>query len=384
MQRAADVDARAPFTFSDEHELFRDSVRGFARSKLADGYLERATSDAFPEDAFALLAGQGLVGMTAPEHVGGQAADPMSYGIAVEELAWADFNLAEMVFSSSLLVLLLTGSQAAEDAAAAVVAGTRQIALALTEPGAGSDAASLSTRALPVEGGWRLYGEKTSITAAPHADCAVAFATTPAGGSTAFLVDLDDSVGRQRFKDPGNRPIGRGSLTFEGTFVPRENRLSPEGRGFHDAMRLFDLSRPVIALMACGVAQRAIDMTVAYVKERVAFGRPVSQFQGVSFVLAENDTRIELARSLAYRTLGLRMAGLPHTRQAAMLKWWGPASAYQAIHECVILHGHVGWSEELPLQQMLRDVSGMEIGDGTPQIQKLVVARELLGRAFTG
>jgi cyclohexanecarboxyl-CoA dehydrogenase len=122
-------------------------------------------------------------------------------------------------------------------------------------------------------------------------------------------------------------------------------------------------------------------MTIDYVKERTAFGRTISQFQGVSFVLAENDTRLELTRTLAYRAIGLRMAGLPHTRQAAMVKWFGPAAAVQAIHDCVILHGHYGWSEELPLQQLMRDVSAMEIADGTPQIQKLVIARQLLGRA---
>ena len=203
---------------------------------------------------------------------------------------------------------------------------------------------------------------------------------TPAGGSTAFLVELDDTVSRQRFKDPGWRPVGRGALTFDGTFVPTENRLSEEGRGFHRVMGLFDLSRPVIALMACGAAQRALDMTIEYVKARSAFGRTISHFQGVSFVLAEHDTRLELTRALGYRTIGLRMAGLPHTRQAAMLKWWGPSTAVEAIHDCVLLHGHVGWSEELPLQQLMRDVSGMEIGDGTPQIQKLVIARQLLGR----
>ena len=306
----------APFTFSDEYEMFRESVRGFARAKLADGYLERAASDRFPEREYALLAEQGLLGMTAPEEVGGQGADELSYGIAVEELAWADFNLAELVFSSGLLVAMLTGSAIAEEYATAVVAGKRHVTLALTEPGAGSDAVSITTRAEPAPGGWKLYGEKTSITMAPNADCAIAFATTPAGGSTAFLVDLDETVARQRFRDPGQRPLGRGSFTFDGTFVAQEQQLSPEGRGFHHVMRLFDLSRPVIALMVCGTAQRAIDLTAAYVRERVAFGHPISHFQGVSFALAEHDTRIELTRALAYRTIGLRMAGQPHTKQA--------------------------------------------------------------------
>jgi cyclohexanecarboxyl-CoA dehydrogenase len=145
-------------------------------------------------------------------------------------------------------------------------------------------------------------------------------------------------------------------------------------------MHLFDLSRPVIALMACGAAQRALDLTIEYVKERTAFGRTLSHFQGVSFDLAENDTRLELTRTLAYRTIGLRMSGRSHTRQAAMVKWFGPSAAFDAIRDCVILHGHYGWSEEVILQQLMRDVSNLEIADGTPQIQKLIIARRLLGR----
>ena len=381
MTDRADSGSQLPFAFTDEHLLFRDSVRGFVRERLADSYHARATSEEFPTDAYRLLVDQGLLGLTVPERLGGQGADDMAYAIAMEELAWADISLAGMILLPSIVAMMLTGSDVADEAATGIATGTQRVGLCLTEPGAGSDAGNLSTRAVPEAGGWRLYGEKTSVTSAGQLDRAVVFASTPAGGSTAFLVDLDDSVSRQRFKDPGWRPVGRGSLTFDGTFVPEENRLSEEGRGFHRVMHLFDLSRPVIALMSCGAAQRAIDMTIDYVKERTAFGRTISQFQGVSFVLAENDTRLELTRTLAYRAIGLRMAGLPHTRQAAMVKWFGPAAAVQAIHDCVILHGHYGWSEELPLQQLMRDVSAMEIADGTPQIQKLVIARQLLGRA---
>jgi cyclohexanecarboxyl-CoA dehydrogenase len=376
----ADTGSHAAFTFSDEQDLFRESVRGFARSRFADSYHARAQSDEFPAEAYQQLVDQGLLGLMLPERLGGQDADAMAYAIAMEELSWADVNLAEMMLLESTVALILTGSEVAEEAAAGIAAGTRHVGLGLTEPGGGSDAAGVTTRAVPEDGGWRLFGEKTSVTAAPHLDSAVVFARTPAGGLTAFLVELDDTVSRQRFKDPGWRPTGRGSLTFEGTFVPKENQLSPEGRGFQHIMHLFDLSRPTIGLMCAGAAQRAIDMTLEYVKERRAFGKALSQFQGVSFVLAEADTQLELTRALAYRAIGLRVAGKPHTRQAAMVKWWGPTVAMDAIRQCVILHGHYGWSEELPLQQLMRDVSAMEIADGTPQIQKLVIARQLLGR----
>jgi cyclohexanecarboxyl-CoA dehydrogenase len=383
MTDSATVTSQPPFTFSDEHRMFRETVRGFARSKFAATYHARAQSADYPTREYQLLADQGLLGMTIPDRLGGQGGDEMAYAIAMEELSWADLNMAELVLLPSTVVPLLTDSKVkvAEEVAAGVAAGTHHLGVGLTEPGAGSDAANLKTRAVPEAGGWRLFGEKTSVTSAEYLDWAIVFAVTPAGGSTAFLVELDDTVSRQRFKDPGLHPVGRGSLTFDGTFVPTERRISPEGRGFQHVMYRFDLSRPIIGLMACGAAQRAVDMTIDYVKERSAFGRSISHYQGVSFVLAEIDTRLELTRTLAYRTIGLRMAGLPHTRQAAMVKWFGPTAAVEAIRECVILHGHYGWSEEMPLQQLMRDVSNLEIADGTPQIQKLVIARRLLGDA---
>ncbi len=371
--------SQGSFVFTDEHELFRDAIRGFARSTFAAGYHARAQSTEYPAEAYDQLVHQGLLGMTLPERLGGQGGDEMAFGIAMEELSWADFNLAELVLLPSIAALMLKDTEGAEEIASGIAAGTRHIGFCVTEPGTGSDAANLRTRAVPEPGGWRLYGEKTSVTSAHFLDGAVVFATTPAGGATAFLVELDETVSRQRFRDPGLHPVGRGSLTFDGTFVPAERRLSLEGRGFQQVMHLFDLSRPIIALMACGAAQRALDLTIDYVKERTAFGRTLSHFQGVSFDLAENDTRIELTRTLAYRAIGLRMSGRSHTRQAAMVKWFGPSAAVDAIRACVILHGHYGWSEEVILQQLMRDVSNLEIADGTPQIQKLIIARRLLG-----
>jgi cyclohexanecarboxyl-CoA dehydrogenase len=370
----------APFILSAEVDQFRASVRSFARTRLAAGYLGRAQSDEFPRAAYTTVVDHGFAALNAPAELGGQETDPVALGVALEELAWADFNLAEMVFSNCLMVELLRGHEQFGPVVSAIAAGRRSMALGLTEPGAGSDAAAITTRVVADTGGWRLYGEKTSISAAPHADTAIVFAREPERGVSAFLVDLDDTVSRQRFDDPGNRPVGRGSLMFDGTRVRRTNLLGEPGRGFQHAMRVFDLSRPLLALMAVGTAQHAMDLTVEHVRTRETFGRPLAHNQGVSFPLAEHDTRLELTRVLGYRTLGLRMAGRPHTREAAMLKWWGPACAVRAIGECILLHGHTGWSNEMPLQQMLHDVSGMQIGDGTAQIQKLVIARAMLGR----
>jgi cyclohexanecarboxyl-CoA dehydrogenase len=371
----------APCILGEELELFRESVRAFAQAKLAPGYLDRALSDEFPWDIYRSLAGQGLIGLEAGAEHGGQEADHLATGIAAEEVARADFNAAYMVFSSTLVGGIVERfSPLAAELLPAIVRGDLKLCLGLTEPGCGSDAAAMSAVADPVDGGWRLRGEKTSVTGLPAAQMAVVFALTP-NGPTGFLVDLDDpTVSRQRFRDPGLRPIGRGAVTFDGTFVPEERLLGEDGRGFNLVMHEFDYSRALLGLMAVAVAERAIEMTVAYTRERTTFGRPLSVNQGVTFPVAEHLTQLEAARWLCYRALSLRQAGRPHTREAAMCKWWGPQVALRAIEECVVLHGHVGWSDEMPLQAMRRDVSALLIGDGTPQIQKLIIAREVFGK----
>jgi cyclohexanecarboxyl-CoA dehydrogenase len=203
-------------------------------------------------------------------------------------------------------------------------------------------------------------------------------------GIGAFLVRRDASVSSQNFEDPGFKPLGRGSITMDSTFVPDDHLLAPPGSGFAMVMHEFDLSRTLIAMVCVGSAQRALDSAIAYSRERTTFGRPIAANQGVSFPIAEHATYLAAVRALALETLGSREAGRPHTTQAAMLKWWAPRVAFAAIQESVVLHGQVGWSDELPLQALLRDVSGYQIGDGTPQIQKMIIARALIGRDAMG
>jgi cyclohexanecarboxyl-CoA dehydrogenase len=375
------TDHSPPCILSDEHEAFRDSVRSFAQDKLAPGYLDRALSDEFPAGIYSLLAAQGLIGVEVSEENGGQGADHLAAAIACEEVARADFNAAYMVFSSTVEGCLIERHPAiAGEILPAMLAGELKLCLGLTEPESGSDAAAMKTVAEPCQGGWRLRGEKTSITGLPSAHMAIVFARSEVGPS-AFLVDLEDpSVSRQRFRDPGLRPVGRGSITLDGTFVPAERLLGEEGRGLALVLREFDYTRSLLGLMAIATAEAAIEMSVAYARERHAFGRPIASFQGVTFPIAEHLTHLEAARWLCYRAISLRMLGKPHTREAAMVKWWAPHVAVRAIEDCVVLHGHVGWSDEMPLQAMRRDVSSLLIGDGTPQIQKLIIARETFGR----
>jgi cyclohexanecarboxyl-CoA dehydrogenase len=386
------MDSTAAFTLDADHIAFRDSVRSLARDRFAKGILERSRSEEFPRTEFEELGAADLLGLCLPEELGGQGADLLALGMACEEVAYACPAVAYLVFGANLGNGLLArfGTAAVQERwLARSIAGQAVICVALTEPGSGSDAAALSTRAERVEGGWRLYGEKASITQAVHSDLAIVAAQSrPGSGSKgigAFLVEMaDDAVTTQSIRDPGLKSLGRGSIFLDGVFVPDSHVLGEVGKGFGLIMQEFDLSRTLIAMMNVGTAQRALDMAAEYALQRETFGRPIAAHQGVSFVIAEHSTYVTAVRTLSYHALGLRTAGQPHTKEAAMLKWWGPKVAYNAITDCIVLHGQVGWSDEMPLQSMLRDVSGCMIGDGTPQIQKLVIGRELMGNVVFG
>jgi cyclohexanecarboxyl-CoA dehydrogenase len=386
------MDTTAPFTLGGDHLAFRDSVRTLARSRFADTILARSRSEKFPVAEFAQLGAAGLLGLCISEELGGQGGDELALGIACEEMAYADPSLAYLVFGANAgngLLARYAGPEVHRRWLARGIAGEAVVCLALTEPGTGSDAANLATRAGKVDGGWRISGEKSSITQAVHADVAIVVAQTNPGhgakGIGAFVVEMDDpSVTTAPIRDPGFKPLGRGSIFLDDVFVPDSHVLGEIGKGFHLVMHEFDLTRTLIALMNVGTAQRALDMAIDYSTRRETFGKPLAANQGVSFVIAEHSTYTQAVRTLGYHALGLRMAGLPHTTEAAMLKWWGPQVAFNAIRDCIVLHGQVGWSDEMPLQSMLRDVSGCMIGDGTPQIQKLVIARELIGNVVLG
>jgi cyclohexanecarboxyl-CoA dehydrogenase len=377
------------FLFDEDHAAFRHAVRKFSQSELAAGYLERARSDEFFWDTYRLLGKQGLLGLGVSEANGGEGADLITVGIACEEVSRADYNVGFALFNASIAGGMLEKNlhpELLKEWLPGVVSGELLTGLALTEPESGSDAQAMRMRAEKVDGGWLLNGEKTSSSLAAHAHGLIVFAKSSGPASravTAFFVPLDaPGVTRHPFNDAGFRPIGRAAVSFEDTFVSDEHVLGEIGRGFQMVMGEFDYTRSLLGLLSIGTAMTAIDMTVEYAKQRKAFGQPIARFQGVTFPLAEHATYIEGVKWLCYHTLALREAGLPHTKEAAMIKWWGPHTAVQAIHDCIVLHGHVAYSEDLPLQQMLRDVSGLEIGDGTPQIQKLIVAREMFGREY--
>jgi cyclohexanecarboxyl-CoA dehydrogenase len=331
----------------------------------------------------------GLTGLRVPERFGGQEADAVTTGMAAEEISRADFNACYLLLNSALVSEILLAGAAEEQLARwlpPIASGASVPALCLTEPGQGSDAAHLRLRAEPDGDGWRLVGEKTSISLGMHANVGAVFARTGgegARGVSAFMVDLDDDrLSRTRLDDHGSRAIGRASLYFDGLPVGRDQLIGTEGGGFVSVMKGFDYSRAVIGLMCLGIAGAALDDAFAYAREREAFGKPIGAFQGLAFPLVEFATQLRAARHLCYEALALKDAGQDPAVPANMAKWWAPKLGADIVHQSLLTFGHAGWSTDNPQGQRLRDVIGLEIGDGTAQIAKLVVARHLLGREF--
>jgi len=378
------------FTFSEEQAQWREVLRDFARHELAPKYAHWDRTGAFPRDLWRAMGRLGLTGLRVSPSYGGSGADCLTTGIAAEEIARGDFNAAYAVVLNALLAEVLE-AHASEvvkrEWLAPMAAGERLIAIAITEPGAGSDVAQIAARAERDGDRYVLTGEKSGISLASVADAFVVFAKTQmdagARGVSAFLVPRKaPGVEVHRYEDMGNVAIGRGSVFLERVEVPVDHRIGEENRAFYQLMRGFDLSRVLICLQCLGAAMQSLDETADHVRRRRAFGRPLAQFQAVAFPLVEYHTQIEMIRWFSYRALWLRDRGLPHTKEASMCKWLGPQVAAQAIHECILLHGHYGYTKDLPLEQRRRDVIGLEIGDGTAQTQKIVIAREWLGKDY--
>jgi cyclohexanecarboxyl-CoA dehydrogenase len=268
-----------------------------------------------------------------------------------------------------------------------MIEGTAFVGLGLTEPEAGSDVSAIRTTATADGDEYVLRGEKTSVTMLAHAHALVIVAKTQragrAVGPSAFVVPMDlPGIGRSPVSDPGWLPLGRGVLHLDDVRVPASARLGGEGSAFRSVLNGFDFTRPLLALTGLGCAQASVEETARYLVQRKAFGSPLASFEGASFVLSEHATHLEAARLLCYSALWKRGADLPHTATAAMTKWYGPLQAGRAIHDCLLLHGNFGYSAEFPFEQRLRDVLALEIADGTAQIQKIIIARELFGPEF--
>ena len=375
--------------FNEDQTAIRDTALRYAREVLAPGYLAR-DHQPLERDLVRDLGAMGFLGTDLPEAHGGLGADSIMTGIVAEALAYGDFNIAAIPVNVSLnagILLQYAEAAIAREWVPQMIAGEKIMAICLTEPRGGSDAANLELRARRRGSDYVLSGEKTSISFVDSADIFLVFARTGtpeegARGVSAFFVpEGTPGIRRLTFDDVGHRVVGRGSLFFEDVVLPESCRLGPEGSGFTQVMQGFDYSRALIALECVGAARASLDESWAYAKERQAFGRPIGQFQGVSFPLAEGESMMEAIRQLAYHTLALREAGLPHTAEAAMCKWMGPRHAFEVIHNCLLTFGHYGWTMDSAPQQRMRDVMGLEIGDGTAGVMKQVIARQRIGRA---
>ena len=364
-------------------------ARRFADERLAPGFLERDRTRVLDR---ALMREMGALGFIAPElpsRSGGLGLGALAAGVIHEAIARADLSFSYVNLLASLTGQILAHHASPEWATPwleRLTKGDALLAIALTEPRGGSDAASLRLRMEPVGDAYVLNGEKTSISAGDQADAAVVFARTGpveagARGVSAVFVPLNlPGITRTRFDCHGQRAIGRGSLFFENVRVPAGYLLGQEGQGFVQVMQGFDFSRALIGLQVLAVAKVTLEETWQHVTTREAFGQPLSAFQAVSHQLAEFETQVEAARLLCWQTLWLKDREQPHTREAAMCKWWAPKLAYDVVHACLLLHGHGGYDRGV-LEQRLRDVLGFQLGDGTANIMKTVIARAHAGRA---
>ena len=381
--------AYADPTLPDELSSLQETAERFARERIAPRYMQREKEARVDKALIRELGELGLIAPELPEACGGLGLPSLASGLIAEAIGYADINVSYLQVLGSLNGKILAEHAApdlAEEWIGRIVSGRSVVCIGLTEPRGGSDAANLALSARRDGDRYILKGEKSSISMADQADACVLFARTGrpedgAHGVSAFLVPMDTpGVSTQRYSDLGSHAIGRSSIFFDDAAIPFGNRLSSEGGGFVQVMQGFDFSRALIGLQVIASAQASLDETWAYVRERQAFGGPIARNQGVTFPLAEAETMLSAIRQLCYHTLRLKDAGLPHTSEAAMCKWLGPKTAVDVIHQCLITHGHYGWSLDLPHQQRLRDVMGLEIGDGTAQIMKMIIARDKVGR----
>jgi cyclohexanecarboxyl-CoA dehydrogenase len=376
------------FALSDEQQEYRDRAREVAVKRLLPEYQARERAGRIDVELRRELGAQGLIAPEIPVEYGGRGLDRVTSGVITEEIGRGDINVAYLQVVGSLVGQILAGNARPEVAAQwvpKICSGEEIVGIGLTEPHAGSDAGMPRLTAVRDGDGWVLNGVK-SLSFGNDAAAVVVFARTgpsQARGKdiSALLVPLDlPGVTREPYSDMGTTAVGRGAAHFDGVRIPADHLLGEEGRGFTQVMQGFDFSRALIGLQCIGCAQQTVDETWDYVGTRQAFDQPLSKNQGVSFPLAEAETLLTAARLLCYQTLWLKDAGLPHTSQAAMSKWWAPKTAYDVINSCLLLHGQYGYRTELPIEQRLRDVLGLQIGDGTAQIMKLVIARQRLGR----
>jgi len=377
------------FGLSEEQQLLKKTVREFAEAEIGPHCREWDEQQAFPRELFGRLGELGLMGVVWPAQYGGAELSTLDYALVIEELARVDAGVALSVAAHNSLCsghIFLAGSEEQKQRYLTPLARGEKIGCwGLTENEAGSDAGGTRTTARRDGEHWVLNGSKTFITNGRVADVAVAMAVTDKSkgskGISAFIVEQGTPGFRSGKKEDklGVRSSDTSELVFEDCRVPAANLLGEEGCGFIDTLRILDRGRIGIAAFSLGIAQASLEASLGYARQRRQFGRAIADFQGIQFKIADMATRVDAARLLTWKAACLRDTGQGHTSESSMAKLFASEVAVDAALDAVQIHGGYGFTKEYPVERYLRDSKLGTIGEGTSEIQRLVIARELLG-----
>ena len=375
-------------SLTKEQQMIQTVIRDFAKREVEPLAAELDVEERFPRETFEKMAEAQMLGLPFPKEYGGANGDNVSYAICIEELSRHCASTGVMYSAHISLganpIYMFGTEQQKQKFLVPLAKGEKLGAFGLTEPNAGTDSAAQQTVAVKDGGSYILNGAKVFITNGGEADIYIIFAMTDKSkgnkGISAFIVEKDApgfSIGKKE-KKLGIRGSATTELIFEDCIVPAENLLNGEGQGFKVAMKTLDGGRIGIAAQALGIAQGALDQSIAYMKERIQFGKPISQFQGLQWMLAEMGTEIEAARLLVYKAAWCKDNGLPYSKEAAMAKLFAAETAMGVTTKAVQIHGGYGYTKDYPVERMMRDAKITEIYEGTNEVQKMVISAALL------
>jgi alkylation response protein AidB-like acyl-CoA dehydrogenase len=376
------------FELNEEQLQMKMSVREFAEGEIAPHVLEWDETQHFPIELKPKLGELGLMGVLFPEEYGGAGMGYVEYATIIEELSRVDGSVGISVAAHNSLCanhIYQYGTEEQKQKYLAPLArGEHLGAWGLTEPGAGSDASGTRTTAVKSDNGWLINGTKNFITHAIHADTSVAFASSDRSkhskGITAFIFEkgMKGFSPAKKENKLGLRASETASVVFEDCFVPDENRLGEEGQGFANAMEVLDGGRISIAALAVGIAQGAYESALRYSGERQQFGKPIREFQAIQFKLADMATQIDAARLMMYRAAWMKDQGKRTTKESSMAKLFASEMSVHVCEEAIQIHGGYGYTKDYPAEKYWRDSKLCTIGEGTSEIQRIIIAREIL------
>jgi short/branched chain acyl-CoA dehydrogenase len=373
------------FDLSPEHELIRDTVRGFAQERVAPLAEELDREQRFPYELVAEAAELGLMGIPIPEEHGGAGADTLSYAIAIEELTRVDSSFAITIAAHTSLgtmpILLFGSEEQKREWLPDLASGKRLAAFGLTEPGAGSDAGATRTRAELRDGQWVIDGSKIFITNAGTDITACVTITARTGDDEVSNLIVPNGAPGYEISAPMHKLGWRASdtreLSFQGCTVSEGNLLGERGQGFPQFLEILDGGRISVAAMGVGLAQGAYDLAYEYALEREQFGKPIATFQAIQFQLADMAVEIEAGRVLVYKAAWLKDQGRDFALEAAMAKLYTGELSHRVANTALQIHGGYGFMEESAISRLYRDQKILEIGEGTNEVQRMVIARHL-------